>query len=68
MTNRVRPIRPARDRLHVDRKRQQKIEATHTFDEYVDEIMEHFRNPRAAACPDCGRYGDDHKNHCLHRR
>jgi len=43
---RVRPRRPSRDRTHVDRKRQSKIEATGTFDEwvehYLDALDEHF--------------------------
>ena len=71
MTTRVRPIRPARDRTHVDRKRQQKIEGTVTLDEWVDGYMERHgagKSPDIFRCPDCGGLGTGHKDFCIHRR
>ena len=62
---RVRPIRPARDRTHVDRKRQRKIEGTVTLDEWVDDFIERHG---LSECPDCGALGDVHQGYCIHRR
>jgi len=43
-------------------------EAIATFEEWVDHLLARMRNPKDMECPDCGRFGDDHTDTCIHRR